>query len=98
MKTLSTVAMLSGAVVLLTACAGTNQSTQQMADADDGARIWRMTCSQCHNARPASEFDAGQWPVIVSHMRTRAGLTRAEADAVAAFLSAAAADATDRDQ
>lgn len=51
-----------------------------------GAQIWTGTCNRCHNARPASEFTAEQWPVIVRHMRTRADLTRQEAEAVTAFL------------
>jgi len=90
MKTPTTLAML-GVAALLSACAGMSQSGQEMSmAADDGARIWRTTCGRCHNARPAAEFNAEQWPVIVSHMRTHADLTRSEADAVAAFLSAAA--------
>jgi len=76
------------------ACASAGQS-DQMASAENGARVWRMKCGMCHNARPASEFDAREWPVIVSHMRTRAELTRTEAAAVAAFLSTGAADAHD---
>ena len=51
-----------------------------------GARIWLATCDRCHNARPASEFTAEQWPVMVAHVRSRAHLTRSEARAVTAFL------------
>lgn len=55
-----------------------------------GARVWAAACGQCHNLRPPTQFDAVQWPVIVNHMRTRADLTRAEAQVVAAFLTARA--------
>lgn len=51
----------------------------------------------CHNARPGSEFDSRQWPIIVSHMRTHADLTRSDADAVAVFLSAVAEEAASPD-
>jgi len=91
MKTFSKIAVLGSAVLLLGACAGLSQPNARMATAEQGARLWRRTCAGCHNARPASEFDARQWPIIVSHMRTRADLTRTEARAVAAFLSASAA-------
>jgi cytochrome c len=87
-------ALVGAIAVLAGGCASAGQS-DQMASADDGARLWRMKCAMCHNARPASEFDAREWPVIVSHMRTRAELTRSEAVAVAAFLSNGAADAHD---
>lgn len=56
----------------------------------EGARIWRMTCDQCHTLRLPEEYSAAQWDVIVSHMRTRADLTRSEAEAVRAFLREAA--------
>ena len=29
----------------------------------DGARLWPVYCSQCHNARPGSEFSPAQWDV-----------------------------------
>ena len=93
MKTKSIVLALATGL-LMTACASGGQPAEDMAMSSDGARIWRMTCARCHNARPALEFDARQWPVIVSHMRTHADLSRSDADAVAAFLSAAAAEAT----
>lgn len=56
------------------------------ASVEEGARIWSGTCNRCHNLRPPDEFTAEQWPVIVSHMRTRADLTRSQAEAVTAFL------------
>lgn len=55
-----------------------------------GAEVWRQSCNRCHVARPARQFTAEQWPVIVNHMRSRAALTRTEAEAVAAFLQEAA--------
>lgn len=93
MKTIYRVTLLGAVAAVFSSCAGASQPTRQMARAEDGARIWRMTCAMCHNARPASEFDSRQWPVIVSHMRTHSELTRSDADAVAVFLSTVAADA-----
>ena len=51
-----------------------------------GQQIWAETCSRCHNVRSPSEFNSGQWDVIVMHMRQRANLTGPEARAVAEFL------------
>ena len=86
---------LVGAIAMAVGACASAGPSEQMASAENGARVWRMKCGMCHNARPASEFDAREWPVIVSHMRTRAELTRSEAAAVAAFLSAGSADAHD---
>lgn len=76
--------------VALAGCAGSAPGQAPAAPAADmaqqGARIWSVTCSRCHNLRPASEFADAEWPIIVNHMRTRQELTRSEAKAVAAFL------------
>lgn len=91
---------LALAVVLLltaTGCAGTSMqggssgSQVVAADAERGAEIWRTTCYRCHTRRPATEFSAEEWAVLVDHMRTRAHLTGSEADAVTAFLQELAA-------
>lgn len=61
---------------------------QETREAARGARLWSMTCNSCHNARSPLERTDRQWTVIVSHMRTRANLTKSEAEAVKAFLQA----------
>lgn len=61
---------------------------QETTEAGRGARLWSMTCNSCHNARSPLERTDRQWTVIVSHMRTRANLTKSEAEAVKAFLQA----------
>lgn len=60
--------------------------SQLATTAEEGAEIWRTTCYRCHDRRPATEFSSEEWAVLVDHMRTRAHLTRSEADAVTAFL------------
>lgn len=80
------------APVVAMACAGAPLQEQPEPDGggvpstEVGARIWTNTCNRCHNVRPATEYTAEQWPVILSHMRTRAHLTRSEAASVTAFL------------
>ena len=95
-----TLPRLGVALVLLLAavgCAGAGMgegsSGSQVAAADPerGAEIWRTTCYRCHNRRPATEFSSEEWAVLVDHMRTRAHLSGAEADAVTAFLQELAA-------
>ena len=60
----------------------------QESDSDgiDAAKLWAVTCSRCHNARPAKTYSDAQWTVIMQHMRTRAYLTVPEARAITAFL------------
>ena len=89
-RTVGTLLALA-AGLLLAGCAGTSTGDGgESLSARDGARIWSGTCDNCHNLRRPSEYSAEEWPVIVQHMRTRAGLTRSQADAVAAFLTDAA--------
>jgi len=74
------------ASLLFVGCAGA-PVREAATEAEHGAQVWRMTCARCHNLRPAPEFTAEQWGVIVNHMRTRQDLTRSDAEAVAAFLA-----------
>jgi len=53
---------------------------------DGAAGLWSSTCAHCHNLRPAPEFTAEQWSIIVHHMRTHGDLTRSQAMAVADYL------------
>lgn len=59
---------------------------QRSEQVGEGARLWNATCNRCHNVRAPQERTDRQWDVIVSHMRTRANLTKSEVQAVAAFL------------
>lgn len=58
-----------------------------------GAQLYSLNCGRCHNMRPSSERDDGEWSVIVAHMRARGNLTRTEARALVAFLQATNVDA-----
>ncbi len=51
-----------------------------------GAKLWPVYCSQCHNARPGSEFAPYQWDAILMHMRTQANLPAQDARAVLEYL------------
>ena len=51
-----------------------------------GAKLWPVYCSQCHNARPGSEFAPYQWDAIMMHMRTQANLPAQDARAVLEYL------------
>jgi mono/diheme cytochrome c family protein len=53
-----------------------------------GAQLWPVYCSQCHNARPGSEFAPYQWNMIMMHMRTQANLPAKDARAVLEYLKA----------
>jgi mono/diheme cytochrome c family protein len=52
----------------------------------DGARLWPVYCSQCHNARPGSEFSPAQWDIIMMHMRTQSNMPAKDANAIKEYL------------
>ena len=52
----------------------------------DGARLWPVYCSQCHNARPGSEFSPAQWDQIMMHMRTQSNMPAKDARAIKEYL------------
>jgi len=61
-------------------------SAQEYSNAD-GARIYNDNCARCHNPRPAEQFTAREWSVIMPHMREKAHLTRQETEAVERFIA-----------
>ncbi len=60
--------------------------TQDVAAYARGAKAWSENCFRCHNAREPKEFRDDQWPVIMQHMRIRAGLTGQETRDILKFL------------
>ena len=52
----------------------------------DGARLWPVYCSQCHNARPGSEFSPAQWDAIMMHMRTQPNIPAKDVRAIKEYL------------
>jgi mono/diheme cytochrome c family protein len=52
----------------------------------NGARLWPVYCSQCHNARPGSEFSPAQWDIIMMHMRTQSNMPAQDARAIKEYL------------
>ena len=51
-----------------------------------GVQAWANNCTRCHNLRNPNEFSDGDWEIIISHMRVRAGLTGEEARNILKFL------------
>lgn len=64
------------------------QAQQNPALIGEGAQVYSANCGRCHNARASTERTDADWIPIVMHMRVRANLTRAQADAVLAYLQA----------
>lgn len=75
--------------VFLMAVAGSASAQDASEAVGRGGQIYSMVCDNCHNTRLPAEYGDEEWTVIVMHMRTRADLSRSEAEAVAAFLRAA---------
>ncbi len=53
-----------------------------------GGTRWSQRCGQCHNLRPASEYNDAQWAAAMHHMRVRVPLTGQEQRDILAFLQA----------
>lgn len=53
-----------------------------------GGQLYGQTCARCHNPRPATERSDREWTTVVLHMRARANLTKADAEAILVFLQA----------
>ncbi len=53
-----------------------------------GGTRWSQRCGECHNLRPASEYDDAQWAAAMHHMRVRVPLTGQEQRDILAFLQA----------
>lgn len=76
---------VASASVMFAEPAASQQDPALMAQ---GAQVYLSTCGRCHNARPASERTDREWMAIIAHMRARANLSRSNALAVLAFLTA----------
>ncbi len=88
MRRMLAVLALAAIATVLTCPRGwaTETSTEQRRMFREGARLWPVYCSQCHNARPGSEFAPYQWDAIMMHMRTQANLPAKDARAVLEYL------------
>jgi hypothetical protein len=85
------------ALVLLSAAFGSFTAPSRAAEESkaerrqlirDGAKMWPVYCSQCHNARPGSEFAPYQWDQIMMHMRALPNLPAQNARAILEYLKA----------
>lgn len=54
----------------------------------EGARLWPVYCSQCHQARPGGQFSPIQWNSIMMHMRTQSEMPAKDARAILEYLKA----------
>jgi hypothetical protein len=84
------IAFLLAALALVSLCwpchAEDGTRSEQRRLFREGAKLWPVYCSQCHNARPGSEFAPYQWNAIIMHMRTQANLPAQNAAAVLEYL------------
>ena len=66
---------------LLAACATVDSSGPVDAEA-----VYRSRCALCHPPWDPKDFSPAEWPRYLKKYAPRAGLTRAERDAVLAYL------------
>jgi hypothetical protein len=51
-----------------------------------GAELYAIYCNRCHTERYAPEWTSAQWKTIMTHMRVRANLPAAQAQAILEYL------------
>jgi mono/diheme cytochrome c family protein len=93
MKRITLRALLVGAAVLvmlapMRASADEMSQSQRRKMYREGARLWPVYCSQCHQARPGSQFSPTQWNTIMMHMRTQSEMPAKDARAILEYLKA----------
>lgn len=78
--------VLAGAALAaaLAACAAPGDGSP--AAPVDAEAVYRARCALCHPAHLPTEYAPSEWPRYVGKYGPRAGLTRAERDAVLAYL------------
>jgi mono/diheme cytochrome c family protein len=77
---------IAGLTVAGTAVAQQESKAEKQKLFLDGARLWPVYCSQCHNARPGSQFSPAQWDIIMMHMRTQSNMPAKDANAIKEYL------------
>jgi mono/diheme cytochrome c family protein len=65
-----------------------DESKEQRQLFREGARLWPVYCSQCHQARPGGQFSPEQWNAIMMHMRTQSEMPAKDARAILEYLKA----------
>ncbi len=53
-----------------------------------GARLWPMYCSTCHNARTPGEKAPYEWDMVIMHMRSLGNIPAQDARALVEYLKA----------
>jgi len=51
-----------------------------------GEKLFAINCSRCHTERYPTEFSRVQWQTLIMHMRVRANLPPAQAQAVYKYM------------
>ena len=51
-----------------------------------GAELYTINCNRCHAERYPTEFTAGQWSTLMTHMRVRANLPAKQAKEILKYM------------
>jgi hypothetical protein len=62
------------------------EAKQQKPKKLTGAELYAIHCNRCHPERYATEWTAGQWKTLITHMRVRANLPATQAREILKFL------------
>ncbi len=84
------IAVLSLGMAVVSICGSASAEDLSQADKKrlfrEGAKLWPVYCSSCHNARPGSEKAPYEWDQIMMHMRTVGNLPPQDAQAILEYL------------
>ena len=81
-------AAITALTMIAAASVSADESKEQRQLFREGARLWPVYCSQCHQARPGGQFSPEQWNTIMMHMRTQSEMPAKDARAILEYLKA----------
>ena len=79
--TMATVSMMGLATLV-----GAKDTAATPAKKLTGEQLFAMNCSRCHTERYPTEFSKVQWQTLLMHMRVRANLPPATAQAIYKYM------------
>ena len=84
------IALALGSVIVagaVTIVAAKDAGATPMKNKLTGEQLFAMNCNRCHTERYPTEFSKVQWKTLLMHMRVRANLPPAQAQAIYKYMS-----------
>ena len=81
------IAIATVSLMGLATLVGAKDTAAQPAKKLTGEQLFAMNCGRCHTERYPTEFSKVQWKTLLMHMRVRANLPPATAQAIYTYMA-----------